>query len=96
MGVRAGPLYHLRIPWDAAKAAAAAALPVAIYVFGLEHKSICSGRAEGGISFASFLYSPRRIPCQGRDVRSLGAAIYELLALWGLWELGELWGLSGI
>jgi len=50
-GARAGPLYHLRIPWDAVKAAATAALPLAIYVFGMEHKSICSGRSEMEIYF---------------------------------------------
>lgn len=49
--VRTGPLYHLGIPWDAAKAAATAALPLAIYVFGMEHKSICSGRSKMEIYF---------------------------------------------
>lgn len=46
VGVRAGPLYHLGIPWDAAKAAATAALPLAFYIFGMEHKSIWSGRSK--------------------------------------------------
>lgn len=44
--VRTGPLYHLGIPWDAAKATATAALPLAIYIFGMECKSICPGRSE--------------------------------------------------
>lgn len=50
-GVWAGPLYHLGIPWDAAKAAATAARPLVIYVFGMEHRSICSGRSKMEIYF---------------------------------------------
>ena len=50
-GVRAGPLYHLAIPWDAAQAAATAALALSIYIFGMEHKSSCSGRSKMEIYF---------------------------------------------
>lgn len=44
--VRTGPLYHLGIPWDIAKATATAALPLAIYIFGMERKSICPGKSK--------------------------------------------------
>lgn len=55
-GLGAGPLCHLGIPWDAAKAAATAALPLAIYVFGVKHKTICSGRSKMEIYFFFQLY----------------------------------------